>query len=98
MDEDCVKLSRPYLLYFPRNKPSKSVIGAYTKWPEHIKERICISIFFVAVFFLFKKISYSNTPCAVTVSITKAKLGISYSGRKKFSNFRNRKKFPKLQK
>ena len=25
LNEDCVKISHPYLLYFPRNKPSKSV-------------------------------------------------------------------------
>ena len=24
LNEDCVKISRPYILYFPRNKPSKN--------------------------------------------------------------------------
>ena len=31
-NEDCVKISRPYLLYFPRNKLSKSVtVGSVLK-------------------------------------------------------------------
>ena len=54
LSENCVKISRPYILYFPINKPSKSVTfgpGRFIILNDSSSPKIVIQIYFKKIRF-----------------------------------------------